>query len=279
MTETPEGEADIGRSSRLLRVVDLTLSFGGLVALSGVTFSVDTGESVGLIGPNGAGKTSLLNCMTGFYRAQHGDVRVDDDSIVASRAAVIARRGISRTFQHAGDISGIGARDVMLLGCDALLPSGVLQWGLPWPGLAHAERAAVEWVETLADELGISNVVTSNTPFELLPYGTRKLVDIGRALASSPRLILLDEPAAGLSSDEKTQMVEVIARFHERRTISQVIVDHDVDFVSALSDRLVVLDSGRLIADGDVRSVMSDPAVIASYIGVAAEADDGKTER
>ncbi|MCK5892586.1 ABC transporter ATP-binding protein [Aeromicrobium sp.] len=245
----------------------VSLHFGGVSALRDVSFALAPGEIVGLIGPNGAGKSSLINCLTGFYVPQEGVVTVADRDISGLDPRQVALLGVSRTFQQAESLSGMGAADVMMLGRDRFLPSGFAAYAFGWPPARKAERAARQVVEGLAADLGIAEVVRRNTAYENLPYGVRKLVDLGRALACEPEILLMDEPAAGLTSDEKAVMSDVIARIRDTMGIAQLLVDHDLAFVSALAQRLVVLDAGAVIATGPNDVVLADPRVIDSYIG------------
>jgi branched-chain amino acid transport system ATP-binding protein len=254
-----------------LEVVAVSLRFGGLRALEDVSVTVNRDEVVGLIGPNGAGKTTLLNCVTGFYRPSSGQVRIFGAETTRVSADVIIRRGVARTFQDIGTVSGIGCRDFMLLGRHQQLPPGVLRYLTPLT--RDAERRAAAEVLAMAGSLGIAEYVGTNTVFDRLPYGVRKLVDLGRALTSEPDLLLMDEPGAGLLDSEKATLVEVFRDLCLSRSITVVIVDHDVEFISALCPRLVVLDAGRLIADGPSEQVLHSPEVIRAYLG----ADEGES--
>jgi branched-chain amino acid transport system ATP-binding protein len=261
----------------VLACEDVQLSFGGVKALDKVTFELEAGQVVGLIGPNGAGKTSLLNCLTGFYRPSAGTITVAEVTVNTLSTAAITALGVARTFQQAESLSGMGALDVMLLGRERFLPRGVLRYAFPTPSIRRAEREAKEVVMTIGEELGITEFVARNMPYENLPYGVRKLIDLGRAVACEPTLLVMDEPAAGLSAIEKGRMIEAIRRIQSERGLTQLLVDHDIDFVSAVSSRLVVLDAGTLIANGPVADVLANPAVIDSYIG-RADTDDAPEE-
>lgn len=256
-------------SARVLTCESVSLHFGGVAALRDVSFDLARGEVVGLIGPNGAGKSSLINCLTGFYVPQEGVVTVLGRDIRGLDPRQVALLGVSRTFQQAESLSGMGAADVMMLGRDRFLPSGFAAYALGWPPARKAERTARDMVQSLATELGIAEVVRANTAYQNLPYGVRKLVDLGRALACEPEILLMDEPAAGLTSDEKAVMSDVIVRIQDSLGIAQLLVDHDLAFVSALAGRLVVLDAGSVIATGPNDVVLADPKVIDSYIGRA----------
>lgn len=262
---------DQPRPSPVVTFEDVTLSFGGVLALDEVTFSLQSNEVVGLIGPNGAGKTSLINCLTGYYSPTRGHMRVGGTTIDGYPTPRIAGLGVARTFQQAESLSGVGARDVMLLGRERFMQGGMLSYALGLPSARRAEADALRRITEIAEELQISAVVDANSPFEKLPYGTRKLVDLGRALAGDPTVLLMDEPAAGLSAAEKDRMINVIRDVQGRRKLTQLLVDHDIDFVSELCTRLVVLDAGRVIANGPVAETLALPAVVESYIGTAPE--------
>jgi branched-chain amino acid transport system ATP-binding protein len=250
-----------------LSCADLHLHFGGVAALTDINLQVTTGEVVGLIGPNGAGKSSLINVLTGFYVPQQGRVELLGRETTGLKPRRVALMGVSRTFQQAEGLSGMGAADVMLLGRDRFQPPGFVRYAVGWPPTRRAERQARDVVTAIADELGVGDVVRRNTAYESLPYGVRKLVDLGRAVACEPRVLLMDEPAAGLTDEEKSVMTDVIRGLGTSRELTQVLVDHDLGFVSALCPRLIVLDAGRLIAEGATADVLAEPHVIDSYIG------------
>ncbi len=250
----------------------LHLAFGGVTALNEVSFQLAAGEVVGLIGPNGAGKTSLMNCLRGFYKPSRGHMWVHGERVSGRSTNFINGQGVARTFQQADSLAGMGSRDVLLLGRERFMPKGFLRYAFGTPSVRAAERDAEAAALVIAEELGVLEFVAANTPYEGLPYGVRKMIDLGRALACEPRVLLMDEPAAGLSPHEKELMIAAIKRIKADRGLTQLLVDHDVDFVSAVSSRLIVLDAGTLIADGPVADVLADPAVIESYIG---RPDDG----
>ena len=247
---------------------EVRLSFGGVVALNQVTLALTEGEVDGLIGPNGAGKTSLMNCMTGFYRPNSGTIRVHGEPVLGHSTLAITDLGVARTFQQAESLSGMGALDVLLLGRERFMPKGVLRYAFGTPKARRAERDAVHHVMGIAEELGVEEFVAANVAYENLPYGVRKLIDLGRALACEPTILLMDEPAAGLSAEEKDLMIAAILRIKEERGLTQLLVDHDIRFVSAVASRLVVLDAGVLIADGPCEAVLADARVVESYIGI-----------
>ncbi|MDQ1397763.1 MAG: branched-chain amino acid transport system ATP-binding protein [Acidimicrobiaceae bacterium] len=279
MTATDAGapRASATRGEPIITVESLALAFGGKQALDNVSFELYPREIVGLIGPNGAGKTALLNCLTGFYVPNSGSIRFGDTDITGQRTGAVARLGISRTFQEAASMGLVGARDLMLLGRERFLPSGVLKYATPW--IRRAEFDALQRVRATAREIGILEHVDANTMLDELPYGVRKLADLGRALVCEPSVLLMDEPLAGLHRDEKTLMAALIRRTQEQGSITQVLVDHDLEFVSAICDRLIVLSAGRKVAEGDVEAVLAMEEVVSSYIGVSVdEATDVATE-
>jgi branched-chain amino acid transport system ATP-binding protein len=252
-------------SGPALRLDGLSLAFGGVQALKDVSFDVHDGQTVGLLGPNGAGKTTLVNCLTGIYRPTSGRVELFGEPIIGRKASALVQLGIARTFQQAAGLKQVGAFDVLLLGRQRFMTRGILRYAV---GLGRrAEREARASAMDVARLLGIEAHCRANTPFDGLPYGVRKLVDLGRALACEPRVLLLDEPAGGLSQDEKAQMIDVIAQVQRDSGVTQVLVEHDVEFVRALCRRLVVLDAGQKLAEGDFDEVIARPEVVASYIG------------
>lgn len=253
----------------LLQVEGLNLSFGGLQVLHDVSFTLQEGEVVGLIGPNGAGKTALLNCLTGFYRPDSGSIRFRGEELVGMRTGAIAAQGISRTFQEAAAMGLVGARDLMLLARERYLPRGVLRYATPL--VKAAEREAVARVRESAAKVGVLEYVDRNVMLDDLPYGVRKLADLGRALSCDASLLLMDEPAAGLHRAEKEMMAKLIQDMRAEGEVTQLLVDHDLEFVSSLCDRLVVLNAGALIAEGDVETVLSMREVVESYIGASVE--------
>lgn len=259
----------------IMTVAGLALTFGGLRVLDDVGFTFRRGEIVGLIGPNGAGKTALLNCLTGFYEPQHGSMVFDGHELAGERTGRIAGLGIARTFQQAASMGLVGARDLMLMGRECFMPKGVLRYATPWA--RRYEQEAVERVRQVAFELGILEHVDDNTMLDELPYGVRKLADLGRALVGTPSLLLMDEPLAGLHRAEKDVMATFIRRTKQRGEITQVLVDHDLEFVSEICDRLIVLNAGVKLAEGAVGRVLAMEEVIQSYVGISAKEFAGES--
>lgn len=248
----------------LLEARRLTVTFDGFVAVNGVSFTLEEGEILGLIGPNGAGKTTCFNLISGFLRATAGEVVFRGENVVGRPAHAIARRGLVRTFQKQSLFPGLTALENVMIGQQALLrPSA---WRAVFnPG---AERAEVETVRRRAGEaltfLGLGALREARAGE--LAYGDQRRLAIGIALAAQPRLLMLDEPAAGMNPRESGQLRELIGRIRETG-VTVLLVEHDMSVVMNLADRVVVLDSGRKIAEGKPREIRQDPEVIRVYLG------------
>jgi branched-chain amino acid transport system ATP-binding protein len=259
-----------------LRVEDLCLSFGGVVALDGVSLAVASGEIAAIIGPNGAGKTSLLNSISGLYQPHKGRIVFEGESILGRKPHQIARLGIARTFQNLGLFAGMSVLDNLLLGRHVHTRSGLVSAGLYW-GLAQNEEIAErEAVEDIVDFLEIERI--RKQIVGTLAYGLQKRVELGRALAQSPRLLLLDEPMAGMNVEEKEDMARFILDIHEERGITVVMIEHDMSVVMDISHHVHVLDFGKPIASGTPDEVRRDPNVIRAYLGHEVASLDSATE-
>ena len=253
----------------LLQVEDIGLRFGAVQALSGVSVAVREREILAIIGPNGAGKTSLLNCINGVYRPQSGRILFEGAPRSGKASpADIARQGIARTFQNVALFRGMTTLDNIMTGRHARISGGLFAQALYWGRYLREELAHRREVERVIDFLEIQDI--RKTPVGRLPYGLQKRVELGRALAAEPRLLLLDEPMAGMNVEEKEDMSRFVLDVNDEFGTTVVLIEHDMGVVMDISDRVAVLDYGRLIADGPPDAVRSDPAVIDAYLGVAA---------
>jgi branched-chain amino acid transport system ATP-binding protein len=248
-----------------LDVVQLQLRFSGLKALDQVSLRVPGGAIVSLIGPNGAGKTSLVNCVTGYYRPQGGTVRLFGQEVTRLAPHRLARLGVARTYQNIELFAGLSVIDNLMLGRHVHMRTGLVRGGLFTRRARQEELGQREVVEDLIDFLELTAV--RKTAVGVLPYGLRKRVDLGRALAVEPKLLILDEPMAGMNIEEKEDIARFILEARAARRLSILLIEHDMGVVMDLSDQVVVLDFGRLIAAGPPEVVRADPKVIEAYIG------------
>jgi branched-chain amino acid transport system ATP-binding protein len=250
----------------LLEVEGLSLAFGGVRALSEVSFEAAEGAITAVIGPNGAGKTSLFNAVSGFYRPKAGRIRFAGEDITAERPPARAKRGLARTFQNIALFRGMTVLDNIKLGRHAHLKTGVLDALVYW-GRARREemglRAEVE--ERIIDFLEIQHI--RHAPVSALPYGLQKRVELARALAMRPRLLMLDEPVAGMNREETEDMARFILDVKEVWGVTILMIEHDMGMVMDISDHVVVLNFGQVIARGRPHEVQRDPAVIGAYLG------------
>jgi branched-chain amino acid transport system ATP-binding protein len=251
-----------------LGIKDVSVDFGGIHALREVSLEIESGSIIGLIGPNGAGKSTLLNCISGITRPTKGQVRLDDIVLSEMAAASVAGCGIGRVFQQPELVADRSVRENLLIACHRSLGYGLLSELLRLPNVGVAERAAARKVADVLDRLGLSE--SGDILIRKLPYGHRKLVDLARALLMEIGFLLLDEPIAGLNDVEVGKLGSLLQRLRAELGLGILVVEHNMPFVSRLCDRLVVLDLGRLIADGPPAEVLSDPGVMAAYLGEVA---------
>jgi branched-chain amino acid transport system ATP-binding protein len=267
----PSGGGSLSATSLdhpLLRIRDVSVRFAGIVALDRVSFDVGRGEICGLIGPNGAGKTTLFNCLSRLYAPGTGDITFDGRPLLATPVHGIATLGIGRTFQNLALFRTMSVRQNILVGAHARTRTGFVSDALRLPFVMREERALAREIDALIAMLDLDPV--AGQPADALPFGTKKRVELARALAGKPALLLLDEPAGGLNHEEVDQLRTLILMLRDKLGLTVLLVEHHMSLVMGVSDKVVALDFGRKIAEGTPAAVQNHPDVISAYLGTAA---------
>lgn len=252
-------------NAEMLKVAGLQMRFGGLLAVDGIDFEVRRDEVFAIIGPNGAGKTTVFNCVGGFYRPTAGDVVLDGHPIAGLASHQIARKGLVRTFQNIRLFKSLTVVENLLVAQHRQVKSGLLHGLFATSAYRHAEKAALERAAMWLERMNLTSV--ANRPAGTLSYGHQRRLEIARCMITGPRLLMLDEPAAGLNPQEKIELQQLIDALRREFGVSVLLIEHDMSLVMGVSDRILVMEHGRPIVIGTPEAVRNDPSVIKAYLG------------
>lgn len=255
----------VSKENKLLQVIDLTISFGGIVALKDISFEILEGEIFSIIGPNGAGKTTLFNCINSIYRAQRGGIWFDSHQIMGKKPYWVAQMGIARAFQNIELFRGMTVLDNLMSAQGHKMKYGVLESAVWFGRCSRHEIQCREYVEDIIEFLDLEHV--RKKPVAGLSYGLQKRVELGRALAMKPKLLLIDEPVSGMNSEETEDMARYLLDINEEMNITIALVEHEMGVVMDLSDRIMALNFGNKIAEGSPQEIAQNPEVIQAYLG------------